>query len=40
MQQLDEEEDDDWAWKQLQIAPGGNIVPGYDSPCKGVVPCE
>ena len=40
VQQLDEEDEDDWAWKKLNEAAGGNILPGYHSPCKGVVPCE
>ena len=71
--QLDEEDEDDYAWKVsalipcayrvryrahsctfgivcltilcsapqvLAEAPGGNILPGIDSPCKGVVPCD
>ena len=28
------------ACQVLGEAPGGNILPGMDSPCKGVVPCE
>jgi len=28
------------ACQVLGEAPGGNILPGMDSPCKGVVPCD